>query len=103
MWYGKGFTSSRDRFDYLYSREELDPWVAASASGGQLTGSEAHVIVNNNAGNYGIVNALDLQDLFGLPVGKGQPLPEGPLRTLRERDGGPAPDDNQQTLWGSEE
>jgi uncharacterized protein YecE (DUF72 family) len=101
-WYGKGLSSSRDRFDYLYSRAELEPWVERMrAAAAQLTGSEAHVITNNNASNYGVVNALDLQDLFGLPVGKGQPLPPGPLRTIRERDGGGAePDDGgQQSLW----
>lgn len=111
MWYGKGLSSSRDRFDYLYSREELEPWVKRIRdAAAQLTGSEAHVITNNNASNYGIVNALDLQSLFGLPVGLGQPLPEGPLHTIRERDGGPEPEEQPQerpadgppTLWGDE-
>ncbi len=40
---------------------------------------------NNNAVNYGIVNALDLQELLGQPVGKGEPLPPGVLATIRER------------------
>lgn len=103
MWYGKGLSSSRDRFDYLYTREELAPWVERiRQAAAQLTGSEAHVIANNNASNYGIVNALDLQDMFGMPVGLGQPLPEGPLRTIRERDGGPAPTSAPLTLWDTE-
>ncbi|HET9111755.1 MAG TPA: hypothetical protein VFN78_13080, partial [Ktedonobacterales bacterium] len=77
-----------------------------------LSGSEAHVIANNNASNYGIVNALDLQALLGMPVGQGQPLPEGPLRTIRERDGGASGDGDgggsarasgPPTLWGPEE
>lgn len=108
MWYGKGLSSSRDRFDYLYSREELAPWVERiKDTAGRLTGSEVHVIANNNASNYGIVNALDLQGLLGMPVGQGQALPEGPLRTIRERDGGPEPADTRPeappTLWGPDE
>ncbi len=45
-----------------------------------------------------------------MPVGQGQPLPEGPLRTIRERDGGasdvgsgPEPASGPPTLWGPEE
>lgn len=106
-WYGKGLTSSRERYDYLYTREELAPWVdRIKEAATQLTGSEAHVIANNNASNYGIVNAFDLQSLFGMPVGQGRPLPEGPLRTLRERDGGAdgLPSESAPpTLWGTEE
>jgi len=106
-WYGKGLTSSRQRFDYLYTREELAPWVARiKDAAAQLTGSEAHVIANNNASNYGIVNAFDLQALLGMSVGQGQPLPEGALRTIRERDGdaGELPSESAPpTLWGPEE
>jgi uncharacterized protein YecE (DUF72 family) len=109
-WYGKGLTSSRDRFDYLYRVDELEPWVERIKDvAAQLTGSEAHVIANNNASNYGVVNALDLQALFGLPVGHGQPLPETLLRTIRARDGG-APEASEAddsppappSLWGSD-
>jgi uncharacterized protein YecE (DUF72 family) len=77
-WYGKGLKSSRDRFDYRYTREELAPWaerVARMAS--ELAGSEVHVVMNNNARNYAIVNALEFQDLLGQEVGQGVPLPEG--------------------------
>lgn len=106
MWYGKGLTSSRDRFDYLYTREELAPWVERiKRAAAQLTGSEAHVITNNNASNYGIVNAFDFQAMLGMAVGQGQPLPEGPLRTIRERDGGGDDGDpatGAPSLWGPE-
>ena len=44
------------------------------------------VRAENNARNYGIVNALDLQELLGQPVGQGTALPEGVLATIRERD-----------------
>jgi uncharacterized protein YecE (DUF72 family) len=88
MWYGKGLSSSRDRFDYLYTQAELTPWAEriqriAERVGG---GGEVHVVANNNAANYGIVNALDMQELLGQPVGKGQPLPAGVQATIAERE-----------------
>lgn len=87
-WYGKGLTSSRQRYDYLYSLDELKPWAERiERVAEKLTGSEVHVVANNNASNYGIVNALDLQQLLGQVVGGGQPLPEGVLATIRERTG----------------
>lgn len=88
MWYGKGLNSSRDRFDYLYTRDELEPWadrIQRIAERLEASG-EMHVVANNNARNYGIVNALDLQELLGQPRGKGQPLPDGVVATLRERE-----------------
>ncbi|HLJ81282.1 MAG TPA: DUF72 domain-containing protein [Ktedonobacterales bacterium] len=87
-WYGKNLASSRDRFDYLYTRAELVPWaeriqrIAEELS----DGGQVHVVANNNAGNYGIVNALDLQALLGQPTGKGEPLPDGVRETRRERE-----------------
>lgn len=86
MWYGKGLTSSRDRFDYLYSRDELTPWAdRVQRIAAQLQGSEVHVIMNNNAGNYGIVNAFDMQGLLGQEVGQGQALPAGVQETIDAR------------------
>jgi uncharacterized protein YecE (DUF72 family) len=77
-WYGKGLKSSRDRFDYRYTREELAPWVErVEQMASELSGSEVHVVMNNNARNYAIVNALEFQDLLGQEVGQGVPLPEG--------------------------
>lgn len=103
-WYGRNLSSSRDRYDYLYSLEELKPWARRIEDmAARLTGSEVHVVANNNAANYGIVNALDLQGLLGLPVGRGQELPEGVLQTIRERAGGTPADLGQEahtpTLW----
>ena len=116
MWYSKHATSSRDRFDYLYTRDELTPWVTRIQNiAAQLTGSQVHVIMNNNASNYGIVNALDMQELLGQPVGLGTPLPEEVQATIRERDGetdeageGAASDPGNAssgtpTLWGAGE
>jgi uncharacterized protein YecE (DUF72 family) len=92
MWYGKGLSSSRDRFDYLYSPEELEPWAERIKRIAERLGSggEVHVVANNNDSNYGIVNALDLQTLLGQIPGKGQPLPEGVLATIREREAQPS-------------
>lgn len=90
-WYGKGLGSSRDRFDYLYRREELLPWVErVERIADQLAGSEVHLIANNNARNYAIVNAFDMQELLGQPMANGQPVPQPVLATRRERDGRPA-------------
>lgn len=86
MWYGKNLQSSRDRFDYLYSQDELMPWAERiQRIAERLEGGQVHVVANNNAANYGIVNALDLQELLGMPVGKGEPLPPAVLETIRER------------------
>jgi uncharacterized protein YecE (DUF72 family) len=88
MWYGKGLSSSRDRFDYLYTQAELEPWADRIKRIAERLGDggEVHVVANNNARNYGIVNALDLQQLLGQIPGRGQPLPDGVLATLRERE-----------------
>ncbi len=86
MWYGRNLQSSRDRFDYLYSREELKPWAdRIQRIAERLSGGQVHVVTNNNARNYGIVNALDLQELLGQEPGQGTALPEGVLQTIRER------------------
>jgi uncharacterized protein YecE (DUF72 family) len=62
-WYKKGSKSSDERFNYLYSAEELGEWVprlkelAAEAA-------EVHVLMNNNRGNYAVVNAVDVMKLL---------------------------------------
>jgi uncharacterized protein YecE (DUF72 family) len=87
MWYGKGLSSSRDRFNYLYSQAELAPWAERVQRIAERLGdgAEVHVVANNNARNYGIVNALDLQELLGQPRGQGHELPAGVLATIAER------------------
>lgn len=103
-WYSKGPTS-RHRFDYLYSVEELRPWAERiQRIADQLAGGDVHVVANNNASNYGIVNALDLQDLLGQPVGGGEPLPPGVLTTIRHRNGehDVTPQDEPPSLWPDE-
>lgn len=85
-WYGRNLASSRDRFDYLYTTEELAPWAERiERIAAQLSGSEVHVVTNNNASNYSIVNAFDLQRLLRQPVGKGEPIPPPVQLTLDGR------------------
>ncbi len=87
MWYAKNLKSSRERYNYLYSKEELKPWAdRLKRIAEQLEGSEVHAITNNNASNYSIVNAFDLEELLGQPVGNGQPIPEPVKATIRERE-----------------
>jgi uncharacterized protein YecE (DUF72 family) len=98
MWYGRNLGSSRQRFDYLYTQDELAPWAERIERVAQeLEGSEVHAITNNNARNYAVVNALDLQALLELPVGNGNPVPPAIEETIRERAegklGGPTPPD----------
>jgi len=56
-----------------------------------------HETAVNNARNYAVVNALDLQALLGQPVGNGNPVPPAVEETIRERAegklGGPTPPD----------
>lgn len=86
-WYGRNLKSSRDRFDYLYSEEELQPWADRILRiSERLEGGQVHVIANNNASNYGIVNAIDFQRLLGQRPGQGTPLPEGVQATLAMRN-----------------
>lgn len=64
-WYKKGPTSG-DRFDYLYSREELSEWLPSLRQMAEQT-KETHLLMNNNRANYAVVNAKDLMALLGLP------------------------------------
>lgn len=63
-WYKKGETSA-DRFDYLYSEEELLEWVPRVR---QLAdrAQEVHVLFNNNRSNYAVVNGLQMAGLLDL-------------------------------------
>jgi hypothetical protein len=42
----------------------------------------------NNAYNYAIVNAPDLEEMRGMEVGNVQQLPEPALEPIRQRDAG---------------
>ncbi len=82
-WYKRSATSA-ERFDYLYTPTQLQSWVPAiQAAAAQDV--PVHVLLNNNASNYAVVNAFDMAALLGVPV----PRPPAPvLQTIRARDGG---------------
>jgi len=55
-----------NRYDYLYSREELEPWVPRLTE--MITNSERTRIYFNNHGNAKAVkNAFQMMDLLGIP------------------------------------
>jgi uncharacterized protein YecE (DUF72 family) len=66
-WYKKDSKSSTERFNYLYSENEIADWVPKIE---QLADQvqEVHVLMNNNRGNYAIVNARDAMRLLGQPT-----------------------------------
>jgi len=86
-WYAKDLKSSRERFDYLYSEQELAEWTPRIEGVAERLGppGEVHVLLNNNNRNYAVVNAIDIQRLLGQEPGQGQPLPEGVKRTMAAR------------------
>ncbi len=63
-WNKPGLKGSQERFNYRYTTDELTGWlpnvhaVADEARTVQL-------LFNNNAGNYAVVNALEMRDLLG--------------------------------------
>ncbi len=63
-WYKKDARTSAERFDYLYSKDELAEWVPTIERLAHAA-NEVHVLMNNNRGNYAVVNARDVQLLLG--------------------------------------
>jgi uncharacterized protein YecE (DUF72 family) len=68
-WYLKGAESSRERFKYLYTTEELCEWVPKITEMANQV-HEVHVLMNNNyvaqdVGPYAIKNAQEMQQLLG--------------------------------------
>jgi uncharacterized protein YecE (DUF72 family) len=81
-WYSRGPTSAT-RFDYLYKPSELEEWVPAIRAVSDQD-VPVHVLMNNNARNYAVVNAYDMAALLGERLPR---PPEAVLETLRRRDG----------------
>lgn len=79
-WYIKGTTSAQ-RFDYLYSKDELAEWLEPVTQVLAANAEEVHLLMNNNRANYAVRNALDLMELLGLPTPerdeRGVPVPPG--------------------------
>jgi uncharacterized protein YecE (DUF72 family) len=65
-WYKKDARSSAERFNYLYSEKELADWVPKIEQLAEQV-QQVHVLMNNNRGNYAIVNAQDAMRLLGQP------------------------------------
>ena len=81
-WY-KRVATTAERFDYLYKPAQLQEWVPAIRAASDQ-GVPVHVLMNNNASNYAVVNAFDMAALLGVPI----PRPPPPvLETMRARDG----------------
>jgi len=73
-WYRKTRTSG-ERFDYLYSREELAEWVPPLEALAQQV-AEVHVLFNNNRADYAVRGARMMQQLLQLvPPGDEGPTP----------------------------
>jgi uncharacterized protein YecE (DUF72 family) len=82
-WYRPDGPTSDYRFNYLYSPGELSEWVPAIREAA-TRGTPVHVLLNNNRGNYAVVNAFD----FGALLGVSLPRPPQPIvDRLVERDG----------------
>ena len=77
-WYKKTEKTS-DRFNYLYSQEELAEWVEPIR---ELSSSAriVHALMNNNHGNYAVRNAFDIAQLLGDMAA----LPETSVRLFGE-------------------
>ena len=54
---------SWERYNYLYSKDELEPWVRRIESMAQS--KETYVITNNHFRGQAIVNAADLKEALG--------------------------------------
>lgn len=77
MWYARVQTTG-ERFDYLYTEDELREWVPKVAHLAR-SAREVHLLFNNNARDYAVRNARQLTALLreGLPEAEVVPPPAG--------------------------
>lgn len=61
-WYKKAETSA-ERFDYLYSEQELEEWAPGAYELAQ-DAEEVHLLFNNNRANYAVVNARSMTNIL---------------------------------------
>jgi uncharacterized protein YecE (DUF72 family) len=65
LWYGKGELKGRlNKYDYLYSEEELVPWVERV----RTMGDDVFVYFNNHAQAKAAVNAAEFQKYMGIKI-----------------------------------
>jgi len=62
-WEAKGLASSAERFNYLYSQDELQELLPIARRLAEQA-EEVHVVFNNNFGSYAQDNALSFQSLI---------------------------------------
>ena len=73
--YKSWFTENKhtgERYDYLYSPEELDPWLDRIKVVEQAT-DDTYVVTNNHYLGKAVVNAIEISSIL-----KGEPLPVPP-------------------------
>ena len=75
-WFSEKATPA-DRYDYLYSVEELEPWVDKVKSVA-IESEETFVVTNNHFRGKGVVNALEIKALL-----EGERVP-GPVSLVEE-------------------
>jgi uncharacterized protein YecE (DUF72 family) len=61
-WFAHGETW--ERYNYLYSKEELEPWVSRIQT--MAAAKETYVVTNNHFRGQAIVNAVELEESLGL-------------------------------------
>lgn len=72
-WWRKG-AEPHERYDYLYSAEELEPWAARAKEVAAAPGTrETYVVTNNHYKGKGIANALMLRSMVGGETVPGPP------------------------------
>jgi len=81
-WYAHETVS--ERYDYLYSREELSEWIPKIQDMSQKAG-ETYVFFNNCHAGYAPANALMLMEMLGLAPVKEAPEPSGAAGDFSER------------------
>jgi uncharacterized protein YecE (DUF72 family) len=67
-WFRKG-AAVEERYDYLYTPEELEPWVDRVRALGEST-EDTYVVTNNHYKGKGIANAVMIQAMVA-----GEPMP----------------------------
>jgi len=73
-WNKPGLKGSQERFNYRYRTDELRGWLP-NINDVASEAAVVHLLFNNNAGNYAVVNGLEMRDLLGQP----HESPEAPV------------------------
>lgn len=62
-WFGPD-TSNEERYNYLYSRSELDPWIARIRRAAENAPGGVYAVLNNHFRGQAVANALEFQNAF---------------------------------------